>query len=244
MIYIATRFCIYGRCTVPHHKALRYGIPYTLLPYALLLQHERIFAPNERIAPFPNFPQPMFERPTPSCKHTHKSTSLLEAPPADARQNRRKDRIHAKASPNIRCPKTRPQLDGLCKPEENKGSIRPEEQNVQPLLSEFRSDIPPVSPRSSSEIRSVRKTYRLSRGCNSSTADMLNLSIQELAPPAGSGLSVRLFSTRSRREPGRRKPTKRLSLPLPSPRRSVYREPSRHRPPHKRRECPSGNSRR
>ena len=26
----------------------------------------------------------MFERPTPSCKHTHKSTSLLEAPPADA----------------------------------------------------------------------------------------------------------------------------------------------------------------
>ena len=72
----------------------------------------------------------MFERPTPSCKHTHKSTSLLEAPPADARQNRRKDRIHAKASPNIRCPKMRPQLDGLCKPEENKGSIRPEEQNV------------------------------------------------------------------------------------------------------------------
>ena len=110
--------------------ALRYGIPYTLLPYALLLRHERIFAPNERIAPFPNFPQPMFERPTPSCKHTHKSTSLLEAPPADARQNRRKDRIHAKASPNIRCPKTRPKLDGLCKPEENKGSIRPEEQNV------------------------------------------------------------------------------------------------------------------
>jgi len=129
-IYIATRFCIYDRCTVPHHKALRYGIPYPLLPYALLLRHERIFAPNERIAPFPNFPQPMFERPTPSCKHTHKSTSLLEAPPADARQNRRKDRIHAKASPNIRCPKTRPQLDGLCKPEENKGSIRPEEQNV------------------------------------------------------------------------------------------------------------------
>lgn len=72
----------------------------------------------------------MFERPTPSCKHTHKSTSLLEAPPVDARQNRRKDRIHAKASPNIRRPKMRPQLDGLCKPEENKSSIRPEEQNV------------------------------------------------------------------------------------------------------------------
>ena len=232
MIYIATRFCIYDRCTVPHHKALRYGIPYTLLPYALLLQHERIFAPNELIAPFPNFPQPMFERPTPSCKHTHKSTSLLEAPPADARQNRRKDRIHAKASPNIRRPKMRPQLDGR------------KSRTSTPLLPEFRSDIPPVSPRSSSEIRSVRKTYRLSRGCNSSTADMLNLSIRELAPPAKSGLSVRLFSTRSRREPGRGKPTNRLSRPLPSPRRSACREPSRHRPPHKRRECPSGNSRR
>ena len=230
MIYIATRFCIYDRCTVPHHKALRYSIPYTLLPYALLLRHERIFAPNERIAPFPNFPQPMFERPTPSCKHTHKSTSLLEAPPVDARQNRRKDRIHAKASPNIRRPKMRPQLDGLCNLKKTKAAYGRKSRTSTPLLSEFQSDIPPVSPRSSSEIRSVRKTYRLSRGCNSSTADMLNLSIRELAPPAGSGLSVRLFSTRSRREPGRRKPTKRLSLPLPSPRRSVCREPSQTSP--------------
>lgn len=187
----------------------------------------------------------MFERPTPSCKHTHKSTSLLEAPPADARQNRRKDRIHAKASPNIRCPKTRPQLDGLCKPEENKGSIRPEEQNVHAPSPRIPVRYP--AGVSSLVVRNPERSKNgigLSRGCNSSTADMLNLSIRELAPPAKSGLSVRLFSTRSRREPGRRKPTKRLSLPLPSPRRSACREPSRHRPPHKRRECPSGNSRR
>ena len=120
-------FTTVARSRTTRHSDTASPTPCYLTPF---LQHERIFAPNERITPFQNFPQPMFEGPTPSCKHTHKSTSLLEAPPADARQNRRKDRIHAKASPNIRCPKIRPQLDGLRKPEENKGSIRPEEQNV------------------------------------------------------------------------------------------------------------------
>ena len=199
-----------------------------------------MFAPNERIAPFPNFPQPMFERPTPSCKHTHKSTNFLEALPVDARQSLKKDRIHAKASPNTRC------SEGAARSSTGCANLKKQRQHTaeraEPLLSEFRPNPPPVSPHSSSEIRSVRKAYRLSRGCNSSTADTLNPSIREPAPSAGSGLPVRCFSIRSRREPGRRKPTKRLLRPLPSLRRSAYREPSRHRPPHKRREYPSGNS--
>lgn len=186
----------------------------------------------------------MFERPTPSCKHTHKSTSLLEAPPADADKIAEKTVFTPKHHQTYGVRRRGRSSTGCANLKKTKAAYGRKSRTSTPLLPEFRSDIPPVSPRSSSEIRSVRKTYRLSRGCNSSTADMLNLSIRELAPPAKSGLSVRLFSTRSRREPGRRKPTKRLSLPLPSPRRSACREPSRHRPPHKRRECPSGNSRR
>ena len=144
-----------------------------------------MFAPNERIAPFPNFPQPMFERPTPSCKHTHKSTNFLEALPVDARQSRKKDRIHAKASPNIRCPKTRRSSTGCANLKKHKVAYGRKSRTSTPLLSEFRPDTPPVFPRSSSEIRSVRKAYRLSGSRDFPTADTLNLFIREPVPSAG-----------------------------------------------------------
>ena len=145
-----------------------------------------MFAPNERIAPFPNFPQPMFERPTPSCKHTHKSTNFLEALPVDARQSRKKDRIHAKASPNTRCSEDAARSStGCANLKKHKVAYGRKSRTSTPLLSEFRPDTPPVFPRSSSEIRNVRKAYRLSRSRDFSTADTLNPSIRESAPSAG-----------------------------------------------------------
>lgn len=183
-----------------------------------------MFAPNERIAPFPNFPQPMFERPTPSCKHTHKSTNFLEALPVDARQSRKKDRIHAKASPNIRCPKTRRSSTGCANLKKHKVAYGRKSRTSTPLLSEFRPDTPPVPPplvvRNPERSKSVSAVEGL-RLLDSRYAQ----SFHPAPPPARSGFSVRRFSIRSRRAPGHRKPTKRLSRPLPSLRRSAYREP-------------------
>ena len=202
-----------------------------------------MFAPNERIAPFPNFPQPMFERPTPSCKHTHKSTNFLEALPVDARQSRKKDRIHAKASPNTRCSEDAARSSTGCAnlkkqrqhTAERAERPRPFSQNSDQIP---RRCFPARRPKSGASEKRI--------GCREVATSRqpirLIFSFGNPSRQRGSGLPVRCFSIRSRRAPGHRKPTKRLSRPLPSPRRSAYREPSRHRPPHKRREYPSGNS--